>query len=46
MTPPLRQGASHVCGYVERQPVEGLGVRVAITEGGERFLREHGRATA
>jgi hypothetical protein len=30
-------------GYVTRQPVAGLGVRVAITEGGERFLREHGR---
>jgi hypothetical protein len=31
------------CGYVARQPVEGVGVRVTITEGGERFLREHGR---
>ncbi|MBR1272388.1 hypothetical protein JQ629_33435 [Bradyrhizobium sp. AUGA SZCCT0222] len=31
-------------GYVARQPVEGLGVRVAITEGGKNFLREHGRA--
>ena len=30
-------------GYVARQPVAGLGVRIAITEGGERFLREHGR---
>ena len=30
-------------GYVVRQPVEGVGVRVTITEGGERFLREHGR---
>jgi hypothetical protein len=29
-------------GYVARAPtVEGL--RVAITEGGEKFLREHGR---
>jgi len=31
-------------GYVARQPVAGAGVRVAITEGGERLLREHGRA--
>jgi hypothetical protein len=31
-------------GYVARQPVKGRGVQVAITEGGERFLREHGRA--
>jgi hypothetical protein len=30
-------------GYVARQPVEGLGVRVVITECGERFLRAHGR---
>jgi hypothetical protein len=30
-------------GYVARQPVAGLGVRVAITEGGAKFLREHGR---
>jgi hypothetical protein len=30
-------------GYVARQPVAGMGVRVAITECGERFLREHGR---
>jgi hypothetical protein len=29
-------------GYVARQPVAG-GVRVAITEAGEKFLREHGR---
>jgi hypothetical protein len=30
-------------GYVARRPtVEGL--RVTITEGGEKFLREHGRA--
>ena len=29
-------------GYVGRQPVAG-GVRVAITESGARFLREHGR---
>ena len=31
-------------GYVARQPMAGAGVRVAITEGGERLLREHGRA--
>ncbi len=43
-------------GYVARQPVKGFGVHVAITEGGlayenlfptkggQRFLREHGRA--
>ena len=32
-------------GYVARQPtIEGL--RVAITDGGEKLLREHGRATA
>ncbi|MBR1197198.1 hypothetical protein JQ634_10370 [Bradyrhizobium sp. AUGA SZCCT0240] len=31
-------------GYVARQHVAGLGVRVAITEGGKNFLREHGRA--
>ena len=31
-------------GYVARRPLEGLGVRVAITDSGERFLREHGRA--
>ncbi|MBN8988248.1 MAG: hypothetical protein J0H42_08380 [Rhizobiales bacterium] len=30
-------------GYVARQAVEGLGVHVAITEGGQKFLREHGR---
>ncbi len=30
-------------GYVTRQSVAGPGVRVAITEGGEKFLREHGR---
>jgi hypothetical protein len=31
-------------GYVARQPVAGQGVRVAITENGAKFLREHGRA--
>ena len=30
-------------GYVARQSVAGIGVRVAITEGGEIFLRAHGR---
>jgi len=30
-------------GYVTRQPVAGAGVRVAVTAGGEKFLREHGR---
>jgi hypothetical protein len=30
-------------GYVARQPAAGHGVRVKITEGGEKFLREHGR---
>jgi hypothetical protein len=31
-------------GYVTRQPVTGQGVRVAITDSGARFLREHGRS--
>jgi hypothetical protein len=30
-------------GYVARQSVAGMGARVAITEAGEKFLREHGR---
>ena len=30
-------------GYVARQPALGAGVRIAITEGGAKFLREHGR---
>ena len=30
-------------GYVTRQSVTGVGTRVAITAGGEKFLREHGR---
>lgn len=30
-------------GYVARQPAAGEGVRVAITEDGEQFLRAHGR---
>jgi hypothetical protein len=31
-------------GYVTRQRVAGQGVRVAITDSGARFLREHGRS--
>ena len=30
-------------GFVTREAVAGTGVRVAITEHGARFLREHGR---
>jgi hypothetical protein len=30
-------------GYVARESVAGLGVRVAVTEGGAEFLRAHGR---
>jgi hypothetical protein len=30
-------------GFVARQPTSGADVRVAITEGGEKFLRAHGR---
>ena len=30
-------------GCVARESVAGAGVRVAITEGGEKLLREHGR---
>jgi hypothetical protein len=30
-------------GYVARQPVAGAAVRVAITEGGEKFLHAHRR---
>jgi hypothetical protein len=30
-------------GYVARQPAVGAGVRVAITAGGEKFLRAHRR---
>ncbi len=30
-------------GYVARQPDAGAAVRVAITPGGEEFLRAHGR---
>ena len=32
-------------GYVAREPVAGVGLRVAITERGEKFLREHGRVS-
>jgi hypothetical protein len=32
-------------GYVARQPAAGAAVRVAISEGGERFLRAHGRVS-
>ena len=31
-------------GYVARQPVAGQGARVASTESGAKFLREHGRS--
>ena len=31
-------------GYVARQPVAGIGVRVTVTDGGEKFLRDNGRA--
>jgi hypothetical protein len=31
-------------GYVARQPVAGIGVTVAITEAGEKFLRDNERA--
>jgi len=30
-------------GYVARESIAGAGVRVAITERGEKLLREHGR---
>src|ERR1700749_3547123 len=33
-------------GYVVREAKAGAGIRVAITEGGEKFLRAHGRAVA
>jgi len=32
-------------GFVTRETVMGAGVRVAITEGGEKFLRENGRVS-
>jgi hypothetical protein len=31
-------------GFVTRETVAGAGLRVAITEGGEKLLRDHGRA--
>jgi hypothetical protein len=31
-------------GYVTRQPFAGIGVRVTVTEAGEKFLRDNGRA--
>jgi hypothetical protein len=31
-------------GFVTRETVAGVGLRVAITKGGEKFLRAHGRA--
>jgi hypothetical protein len=30
-------------GYVTREAIAGAGVRVAVTERGEKFLRAHGR---
>jgi hypothetical protein len=33
-------------GYVARQPVAGAGVRVAVTEAGEKLLREHGHVSS
>ncbi|GMO44351.1 MULTISPECIES: hypothetical protein [Bradyrhizobium] len=30
-------------GYVARQTIAGLGLVIAVTEGGERFLRTNGR---
>ncbi len=32
-------------GYVTRETIAGVGVRVAITECGEKFLRAHGRVS-
>jgi hypothetical protein len=32
-------------GYVARQPIAGVGVRIAITPRGKKFLRAHGRAS-
>jgi len=32
-------------GYVARESIAGAGVRVVITDGGEKFLREHGRVS-
>ncbi len=30
-------------GFVAREASAGAGIRVAVTEGGEKFLRDHGR---
>ena len=30
-------------GYVSREAIAGFGVVIAVTEAGERLLREHGR---
>lgn len=30
-------------GFVTREAIAGTGVRVAVTEGGEKFLRDNGR---
>ena len=32
-------------GFVTRESVAGAGLRVAVTEGGEKFLRAHGRVS-
>jgi hypothetical protein len=32
-------------GFVAREAVAGMGVRVAVTESGEKFLRAHGRVS-
>jgi hypothetical protein len=32
------------CGYVARQTIAGFGLIVTVTEDGEKFLRERGRA--
>jgi hypothetical protein len=32
-------------GFVTRETIAGAGVRVAITEGGEKFLRANGRVS-
>jgi hypothetical protein len=31
------------CGYVARETIVGFGLIVAVTEDGEKLLREHGR---
>ena len=32
-------------GYVARETIAGFGLIVKVTEGGEKFLREHGRVS-